>query len=63
MSEGKSHAAASVHPELGLVVTGGFPNSHLNVDTVEATTDGVNFVRLPSLPERRHAHCQLTIDR
>ena len=63
---GKRHASASVHPELGLIITGGVinPKSQKILATVEATRDGKNFDRsIPDMPIPNHAHCQVTVDR
>ncbi len=62
MSSGKRSLATSVHPEFGLVITGGHSASKL-LRTVESTKDGKNFDRsLPDLPVANHAHCQVTVD-
>ena len=63
MSEGKSHHAASVHPEMGLVITGGWLGGGRRTATVEATKDGKHFSKdLPSLPEPLSSHCQVTVN-
>ncbi len=63
MSEGKHAHASSVHPEFGLVITGGLV-ALKPVDTVETTKDGKHFLRrgLPDLPLGLHGHCQVTVD-
>ncbi len=62
LSHAKDAMAASLHPEFGLVITGGY-NGKI-YDTVESTRDGKHFTRSiwPSLPEANHAHCQVTVD-
>ena len=54
--------ASSVHPELGLVISGGYIGQDQVLRTVESTTDGKTFMELPDMPEALHAHCQVTID-
>ncbi len=54
--------ASSVHPELGLVMTGGWLNRQTDIRTVEATRDGRNLFKLPQMPFRLHGHCQVTVD-
>ena len=61
MSEAKYHHASSLHPELGLIITGGYTNKR--VRTVESTNDGKHFSKaLPALPVEVHAHGQVTVD-
>ncbi len=63
MSEAKSHLASSIHPELGLVITGGHIHGNRRSSAVESTKDGKHFSRqLPNLPVAVHAHCQVTVD-
>ena len=60
---GKRHAAASVHPELGLVITGGHTGSKV-IRAVETTKDGRSFSHnIPDMPTPNHAHCQVTVDK
>ena len=62
MSTAKRHLAASVHPRLGLITTGGHSGSKI-LATVETTRDGKNFdLSLPDMPIANHAHCQVTVD-
>ncbi len=64
MNVRRCNAGASVHPNLGLVITGGFTeNRRRGLASVEATRDGRRFVQLPPLPKHTtHYHCQLTVD-
>ncbi len=58
----KAYHAASSHPDLGLVLTGGWDNK--NYASVETTKDGVNFDRsMPDMPETKSGHCQVTTDK
>ncbi len=62
MSEKKCCQAASVHPTLGLVMTGG-NDGKKNLNTVESTTDGKHFSSaLPAMPIDNRHHCQVTVD-
>ncbi len=58
----KAYHAASSHPDLGMIITGGWDMR--NYATVETTRDGVNFDRsMPDLPETKSGHCQVTTDK
>ncbi len=62
MSVGRSHHASSVHPDLGLVITGGY-TSKGRTAAVEFTRDGKHFSKsLPAMPVAMHVHCQVTVD-
>ncbi len=43
MHHARTHAASSIHPTYGLVVTGGNLHDLLPNATMEFTTDGMNF--------------------
>ncbi len=61
MSVAKHHHASSLHPDFGLIMTGGYTNKR--VRTVESTTDGRHFSRaLPDLPVDVYVHNQVTVD-
>ncbi len=51
---------STLHPDLGLVLTGGFSPTH---GFTETTLDGVVFreVSVPSLPNDTYRHCQVTV--
>ncbi len=62
----RSHGG-SVHPHLGLVMTGGYVGringKYTYAKLVEATRNGVEFDRsLPDMPVGRSMHCQVTAD-
>ena len=58
-----SWVASSVHPELGLVITGGHTGSKV-INGVETTKDGKSFGHnVPDMPTPNHAHCQVTVDK
>ncbi len=63
LSERKAYLASSMHPDLGMVITGGYLGGKRTISTVESTTDGVHFSKeLPALPVTMNSHCQLTVD-
>ncbi len=59
LSKGREFAAASVHPMLGMLITGGKVSDTEFSVTTEYTTDGFEFEELKDLPEDRHMHCQV----
>ncbi len=62
MSSGRRLHKASVHPELGLIITGGHDGENL-LTTVDSTSDGKHFDHsLPDLPVATENHCQVTVD-
>ncbi len=61
MTEAKSQHAASIHPDLGLIITGGHTGGRV-LTTVESTTDGKHFSKsLPAMPIPNYVHCQVTV--
>ncbi len=57
----RNDAASSVHPDLGLVVTGGM-NGHSAQSSVEATLEGVDFrTDLAPMPRALERHCQVGV--
>ncbi len=63
MQDARLGHAASVHPDLGLVMTGGARTGNKQVGIVETTKDGKHFSRtLPALPVPNFVHCQVTVD-
>ncbi len=61
MSHAKSHAGASVHPQLGLIQTGGLQRPGAPaINLVESTLDGVTFNQnYPRMPLALGCHCQV----
>ncbi len=64
LSSRRRHAAYSVHPALGLLITGGNDGRSTLLATVESTTDGVEFKRdYADMPQGTYSHCQVLVDR
>ncbi len=61
MSWRKSLAGHSIHPELGLVVSGGYVPRTGRLATVEATRDGASFKQLADMPKGVQSHCQVRL--
>ncbi len=58
LREAKALAGFSVHPTLGLIISGGVLPSRGQSDSVESTKDGASFRQHASLPVKTHYHCQ-----
>ena len=54
--EERRHAAAALHPTLGLIITGG-----MNHQSTEVTSDGVFFQPFTPLPTALWGHCLVTL--
>ncbi len=62
MAAPRGYQGYSVHPELGLVMTGGW-NKKATLASVESTHTGEVFdTSLPDMPEAKSGHCQVTVD-
>ncbi len=58
MTETKILTGYSVHPRLGLVITGGH-DGHGGSSRAESTMDGSSFRRHASIPTGSYCHCQV----
>ncbi len=62
MTVPRHHAAASSHPTLGLIITGGWDGTKY-LRSTESTADGSAFISdYEQLPEPSFNPCQVTVD-
>ena len=62
MDETRTFAGSAADAEWGLVMTGGYSNSYLPLDTAIQTTDGKTFASLAAMPKRLYEHCLVIVD-
>ena len=62
MDETRTFAGSAADAEWGLVMSGGYTNSYVPLDTAIQTMDGETFTSLAAMPKRLYEHCLVIVD-